>query len=101
MTDPRRPPSPAEISRRARIQDLMRHRVRHILLVSSLYDSFTLSEDGHINEALLRQYHDLNLHETPDLTRVSGGEEALALARDEARCDMISTSGLMVCWVMV
>lgn len=92
MTDFRRPPNPADSPRRARIQDLMRHRVRHILLVSSLYDSFTLSEDGHINEALLRQYHDLNLHETPDLTRVSGGEEALALARDEARCDMIITS---------
>ena len=93
VTDPRRPAPAAEPRRRARIQDLMRHRVRHILLVSSLYDSFTLSEDGHINEALLRQYHDLNLHETPDLTRVSGGAEALALARDaEARCDMIITS---------
>ncbi|HUD71437.1 MAG TPA: PEP/pyruvate-binding domain-containing protein [Dongiaceae bacterium] len=92
MTEPRRPPGTEDARRRARIQDLMRHRVRHILLVSSLYDSFTLSEDGHINEALLRQYHDLNLHETPDLTRVSGGEEALALARDEARCDMIITS---------
>ncbi|HKQ98740.1 MAG TPA: PEP/pyruvate-binding domain-containing protein, partial [Candidatus Polarisedimenticolia bacterium] len=92
MTEPRRGTGAVEPRRRARIQDLMRDRVRHILLVSSLYDSFTLSEDGHINEALLRQYRDLSLHETPDLTRVSGGAEALAMARDEARYDMIITS---------
>ena len=34
----------------------MRHRVRHIVLVSSLYDSFILSEDGQINDALGRQF---------------------------------------------
>ncbi len=70
----------------------MRHRVRHILLVSSLYDSFILTEDGHLNEALVRQFADLRLNENPDLIRVSGGEEALAMARDEGGYDMIITS---------
>ena len=32
-----------------RFQDLMPHRVRRILLVQSLYDSFILTEDGQIN----------------------------------------------------
>ena len=37
-------------------QDLVRYRVHNILLVSSLYDAFILTEDGHLNEALLRQF---------------------------------------------
>ncbi len=72
-------------------QDLMRVRVRHILLVSSLYDSFILTEDGQVNQALIRQFVDLNLHNNPDLIRVSSGEAAIALARDESRFDMIVT----------
>jgi len=73
-------------------QDLMRYRVRHILLVSSLYDSFILTEDGHVNEALVRQFVDLNLSQNPDLTRVSGGAEALAMAKEYGGIDMIITS---------
>jgi CheY-like chemotaxis protein len=61
----------------------MRFRVRRILLVSGLYDSFILAEDGQLNEAILRQYIDLNLSQNPDLIRVSRGAEALALARAE------------------
>lgn len=75
-----------------RFQDLMRFRVSHILLVASLYDSFTLTEDGHLNEAILRQFLDLNLSHNPDLTRVSSGGEALAMATDERRFDMIISS---------
>jgi len=70
----------------------MRHRVRHILLVSSLYDSFILSEDGHLNDALMRQFTDLRLTENPDLIRVSSGAEALAMALEERTFDMIITT---------
>ncbi len=73
-------------------QDLMRDRVRHILLVSSLYDSFILTEDGHVNEALVRQFMELNLSENPDLIRVSSGAEALEMIREGGRFDMIVTS---------
>ncbi len=78
---------------RSRIyQDLMRDRVRHILLVSSLYDSFILTEDGHVNEALMRQFMELNLSENPDLIRVSSGAEALSMVKDQGRFDVIVTS---------
>ncbi|HXH28229.1 MAG TPA: DUF5752 family protein, partial [Candidatus Polarisedimenticolia bacterium] len=84
---------PPVFRRRARIfQDLMRHRIRHILLVSSLYDSFILTEDGHLNEVLVRQFADLRLNENPDLMRVSSGAEALAVAQEEGGYDMIITS---------
>jgi len=75
-----------------RFQDLMPNRVRNILLVASLYDSFILTEDGHLNEAILRQYADLDLRNNPDLRRVSTGARVLELARDPRRCDLIVTS---------
>jgi len=67
----------------------MRHRVHHILLVSSLYDSFILAEDGQLNEALLSQYQALNLHANPDLTRVPTGGEALELIGPGRRFDLV------------
>ena len=75
-----------------RFQDLMQRRVRRILLVSSLYDSFILTEDGQLNDAILRQYVDLNLSWNPDLTRVSTGAEALRLASSKRRFDLVVTS---------
>lgn len=70
----------------------MRFRVRRILLVSSLYDSYILVEDGQINEAILREFLEFNISEKPDVTRVSTGREALRLAGEERRFDLIITS---------
>ncbi len=84
------PPAPGD--RRIRFQHLMRHRVHHILLVSSLYDSFILAEDGQINEALASQFQALNMSSNPDLTWVPSGSEALALLHELGRIDLIITS---------
>ena len=70
-------------------QDLMPFRVQDILLVSSLYDSFTLQEDGRLNELIAGEFLELSLHHTPGLTHVSTGHEALALARSERRFNLI------------
>lgn len=72
--------------------DLMRYRVRRILLVASLYDSFILTEDGRLNEALMHQFLDLNLDQNPDLIRVSNGAEALAMLDEDVQFDMVITS---------
>jgi CheY-like chemotaxis protein len=61
-------------------QDLMRHRVRDILLVSSLYDAFILAEDNELNELVMDEAIGLGLLHTPRFTRVSTGAEALDLA---------------------
>src|SRR5437763_5280086 len=71
--------------------DLAKFRVQEILLVSSLYDSFTLAEDGRLNELVLSEFLDLNLRHPPTLTRVSTGAEALARAPD-GRFNLILTS---------
>ena len=60
--------------------------------MSSLYDSFILAEDGQLNEAILNQFLALNMSSNPDLTRVSSGEDALALLREDQRIDLIITS---------
>ena len=62
----------------------MRHRVREILLVASLYDSFILEEDGRLYEMIISEYIDLNLHYIPRITKVSTAEEALQALQREA-----------------
>ena len=57
--------------------DLMRFRVREILLVSSLYDAFVLEEDGRLAERIFSEYIDLNLHFDPRITKVASAEEGL------------------------
>ena len=73
-------------------QDLARHKIHNILLVSSMYDSFILTEDGRLYESLLNEYVGLNLRDTPGITRVSSGNEAIARALTERRYDLIITS---------
>ena len=53
--------------------------MRHVLLVSSLYESFILAEDGHLHERVLGRFLEASPREPPDLTRVSSGREALKI----------------------
>ena len=73
-------------------QDLMPYRVQDILLVSSLYDSFTLQEEGRLNELLLGEFLKLSLQQIPGLTHVSSGAAALARAQAERRFNLILTT---------
>src|SRR3989304_2333858 len=73
-------------------QSLMPFRVQDILLVSSLYDAFTLQEDGRLNELILGEFLELSLHHTPGLTHVSRAAEALRLAQAERRFNLIITA---------
>src|SRR5271157_2565504 len=73
-------------------ENLMPFRVQDILLVSSLYDSFILREDGRLNELLIGESLELNLSQVPGITHVSSGAEALALARAQPRFNMIVTN---------
>jgi len=70
----------------------MPFRVQDILLVSSLYDSFTLQEEGRLNELLLGEFLKLSLQQIPALTHVSSGAAALARAEAEHRFNLILTT---------
>jgi len=71
---------------------LMPFRVQEILLVSSLYDSFILREDGRLNELLVSESQDLHLQQIPRITHVSNCREALELAKSERRFNLILTN---------
>lgn len=74
-------------------QDLMARRVNEIILVSSLYDTFILREDGRLSDLILGEFLELNLHHTSGLTHVSSGEEALRLAAEQPdRYNLIVTA---------
>jgi len=73
-------------------QNLMRQRVRDVLLVSSLYDLYLFEEDGRLYELIRNEYQGLHLSHSPELTRVSSGKEAIALAKEEKRFDLIITT---------
>ena len=75
-----------------RFSDLARFRVHEILLVSSLYDSFILAEDGELHEVILKEFLDLNVRHTPGITHVSTADEAVALAADAGRYNLIIAS---------
>ncbi|MFZ0480938.1 MAG: PEP/pyruvate-binding domain-containing protein, partial [Terriglobales bacterium] len=71
---------------------LMPFRVQDILLVSNLYDSFILREDGRLNELLIGESRELNLQQIPGITHVSNGLQALELARSQSRFNLIVTN---------
>src|SRR5512140_642992 len=83
---------PLAFGRFAGFQDLAQHRVENILLVSSLYDSFILAEDGQLGERILGEFLDLSFRHSPGITRVSSGGEALRLAAEERRFNLVISS---------
>ncbi len=72
--------------------NLMRFRIRDILLVSSLYDSYIFEEDERLYELIRQEYQGLNLSHSPELVQVSNGDEAIRIAKEERRFDLIITT---------
>lgn len=73
-------------------EKLMPFKVHDILLVSSLYDSFILREDGRLNELLIDESLELNLRQIPRITHVSSCAEALNLAGANPHFNLIVTN---------
>jgi hypothetical protein len=59
--------------------ELMPHKVREILLVSSPYDAYILEEDGSLAARIINEYSGLNLSQPPRVTRTASAEKALDL----------------------
>lgn len=73
-------------------QDLMRHRILHILLVSTPYDRFLLEEAGELSERVQGEFRNLDVHYAPGLAGVSTGAEALELVRSEESINLVITT---------
>lgn len=70
--------------------ELMHHRVKEILLVSTLYDACIIEEDCRLSERIVHEYRGLNLSQPPRVTWVASAEEALNLL-DKISFDMVIT----------
>ncbi len=92
MTEERRATRPTDARPLESFQDLMPYRVQDILLVSSLYDAFTLQEDGRLNELVMNEFIDLDTHHTPHITHVASGAEAVAKARTQRQFNLVITT---------
>jgi hypothetical protein len=57
--------------------DLMRYRVREILLVASVYDSFVLEQDGALSEQIYGEFFNLHLTTIPRVTCAYTHESAI------------------------
>ncbi len=71
---------------------LMTRRIRRILLVCNNYDSFSLEEDGHIEELISQEYAELNLSNPPSILRAESTIDALEMLKGEdGQFDLIIT----------
>jgi len=64
--------------------ELMAKRMRNVLLVSSIYDSFMLEEDGRLSDQIYEEFQNLNLRTLPRITRVSSAFEALEILKERS-----------------
>ncbi len=71
-----------------KFDSLMKFRVKHILLVSSSYDSYVLEEDGQLTDLIYNEYFEFNLTVTPHVIRASTPEEAYEIL-EEQKIDLI------------
>ena len=62
--------------------ELMQHKVRHILLISTPYEAWIMEQDCRLSEQIVHEYSGLNLSHPPRLTWVSSTEEALTACED-------------------
>jgi len=67
---------------------LMRKRIYHILLISSVYDAFMLEEDGRIDEQIFNEYVSLNLRYPPRFILATSKKEAMEIL-DEESIDLV------------
>ncbi len=78
-----------KITRFHEFQNLMLHRIREILLVSSPYDSFILEEDGQLQEMVSSVYSEMSLTQAPNFTRVARGWSAIRRIKEDRQFDLI------------
>ena len=68
--------------------DLMPFKVKEILLISNLYDAYSIEREGRFSEIMLHEYGSMNLTSLPRITGVSSEEEAFESLRN-SKFDLI------------
>jgi len=71
--------------------DLMKCRIRSLLLICNGYDAFSLEEDGLIETQIRNEYLELGLSNPPEIFKVETTAEALDLLSQGRRFDLVLT----------
>lgn len=80
-------------SRFREFQNLMKIKIRDILLVSSLYDYYLFEEDGRLYEQIREEYRALNLSHAPEISHVTTAKEAFQYLEDtKKKFDLVITT---------
>lgn len=58
-------------------QELMPNKVKEVLLIATLYDSYSIVREGQFSDKIFGEYLQLNLYAAPRFTSVSTDEDAL------------------------
>ncbi|MDD4226020.1 MAG: PEP/pyruvate-binding domain-containing protein [Mariniphaga sp.] len=58
-------------------QELMSTKIKEVLLVAALYDSYAIVREGQISDKIFGEYLQLNLYAAPRFTSVNSTEDAL------------------------
>ncbi|MDA3852978.1 MAG: pyruvate, phosphate dikinase, partial [Bacteroidales bacterium] len=75
-------------SNRDIFQELMAFKVKEILLVANLYDSYSVAREGEFFDRIEGEYRQLNLYAAPRITNVSTHDDAMT-ALQENKTDMV------------
>ncbi len=62
-------------------QELMPFKVKEVLLVATLYDSYSIVREGQFSDKIFGEYLQLNLYAAPRFTSVHSREDALLLLK--------------------
>ena len=71
--------------------NLMKYRVKKILLISTFYDAYIFEYDAKLSNQIVGEYHSLNLTTVPRLISVPTGEDALNKLKEES-FDLVVTT---------
>lgn len=63
--------------------DLMTFKVKEIMLISNLYDAYSIEREGRFSEHVLGHYHQLNLTSVPRITGVTTATEAFEMLQSK------------------
>lgn len=74
--------------------DLMPFKVKEVLLIATIYDSYSIVREGQISDKIFGEYLQLNLYAAPRFTSVSNMEEALAMLHQRNFDIIIIMAGL-------
>ncbi len=74
--------------------ELMPYKVKEVLLIATIYDSYSIVKEGQIFDKIFGEYLQLNLYAAPRFTSVSTMEEALQILDNHTFDIVIIMAGL-------